>query len=182
MAVDMRYGDYIRESFEVVKANLGASVVMAVLAGVPVLGWVALHNWLAMFKFARAEGKPMDIGGLFDFEHVVDKTLTMLLVSVAASCCVVPGMLLAFAPCIVADKPGTSFMSAIQAAFAFAKANAAAMIMLALVCGIVSSLGTFVCLVGGLLTLPVAAGALFLGYEDQRAAVEAAAAQDGVSL
>ncbi len=182
MAVEMRYGDYVKESFEVVKANLGPSVVMALVMAIPVLGWVAIFNWLAMFKAARAEGKPMDIGGLFNFENAADKIITLLLLCCGYMCCVVPGMLIAFAPCIIADKPGTPAMSAVKAALEFGKANVVPMIVLGLVVAIVQSLGSVACGVGILITMPIAQGALFLAYEDQRAAVEAAAAQGGVSL
>jgi len=192
MAVQMRYGDYVKEGFEVVKANIAPSAVLVLLMGMPIIslaGPIFLVNYMAAVKSARTEGKPIEIGALFNFENALDKWLGLFLCGVAiglGNLCVIGGIiaagLLFFTAPILADKPGTPFISAIKASFTFAKGNLVPMIILAFLIGIVQMLGVFACVIGIFVTLPIGFAATFIAYEDHKAAIEAAAAEGGVQL
>jgi len=178
----MRYGDYIKDSFDVFKANPAAGIVSCLAMIIPIVNLVVIINYMGMVKAAKAEGKPMEIGQLFDFEHAVDKIVGPLLVGIVGSCCFLLAFVLAFTMPILADKPGTPFMSAIKAAFAFGKGNFVPLTILSIILGVVNMLGNLACGIGVLVTFPVCIGALFLAYDDNRAAVEAAAAEGGITL
>lgn len=211
MAVEMKYGDYIKGAVDVVKANLVPAAVAGVLINLamlistagsvlaqvvmPVLGMLSLLaipvglvqgvfviNWMKAVKAAKHEGKPIAIGDLLNFENVVDKVLTGILFGIGIMCCCVPGCLLAFAPCLVADRPGTSFMNAVKASLAFGKQNIVPMILLTVICLVLGGIGSIACLVGMFITSPIGFGALYLAYEEHRSALEAAAAEGGVAL
>lgn len=185
MAVQMRYGDYVKGGFEIVKANLVPSVVYALLLFIPIVslgGPIWTVNFMACVKAAKHEGKPIQIGDLFNFENAVDKWVGGFIMGLGFMCCIVPGMLLAFIPAIIADKPGTPFMNAVKGALAFGKANIVPMIMLMLVAMVVIVIGEILCVVPVLVALPTAQAAIFLAYEDHKSAVEAAAAEGGVQI
>jgi uncharacterized membrane protein len=193
MAVQMRYGDYIKGGFEIVKANLVPSIVFALLLGLPIVslaGPIFMVNFLAAVKAAKHEGKPIQIGDLFNFENAVDKWVGPFIVAICIGignmCFVIPGILLAgilyFTAPILADKPGTPFLNAIKGAASFGKANMVPCVLLAFVLGLVAFLGVIGCGVGILITLPTSMAAGFLAYEDHRSAIEAAAADGGVQI
>ena len=210
MAVEMKYGDYIKAAVDVVKANLVPAAVAGVLMNLstvitlvaqvlavvlPVLALVGLLalpvaivqgvfivNWMRAVKAAKHEGKPIQIADLLNFENVVDKVITGLAFGIGLMCCCVPGALIAFGPCILADRPGTSFMNAIKAALSFGKQNLVPMLLLTIICMVVAFSGSIACLIGLFITGPIGMGALYLAYEEHRSALEAAAAEGGVAL
>lgn len=192
MAVQMRYGDYVKQAFDIVKANLVPSIVLVALPIIPLVGLVMpifLVNYLAAVKAAKNEGKSMELGDLFNFENAVDKwvgVFLVILINGLASMCVIGGIitggLFLFVPAILADKPGTPFMSAIKASFYFGKANLVPLILLSIVAGIVYFVGILACGLGVFITMPVAAASIYIAYEDHRSALEAAAAEGGVAL
>jgi uncharacterized membrane protein len=190
MAAEMKYGDYIGGGWNIVKANLVPSIVAALAMIIPFVGLIVMVNYMAAVKAAKHEGKPIEIGALFNFENAVDKILGPLvfgiIVMIASMCFVLPGIAAAgvfyFSIPILADKPGTPWMNAIKAGMAFGKANLVPCILVSLVLGIVAGLGQIACGVGMLITLPIGLAAHFLAYEDHKAAIEAAAAQGGVQI
>lgn len=193
MAVQMKYGDYVKGGLDIVKANLVPSIVLPLLMFVPLVslaGPIFIVNYMAAVKAAKHEGKPMEIGLFFNFENAVDKWVGLFLCGVLTQIgmmlFVIPGILIAgvtfFTAPILADKPGTPFMSAIKASVAFGKANIVPMILLAIVLGIVQMAGMIALCVGIFITMPVAVAGAYLAYEDHKSAVEAAAATDGVKL
>jgi uncharacterized membrane protein len=185
MAVQMRYGDYVKQSWEIVKANIGPSIVFTIACFFPIVNLgmpIWMCNFMAAIKAAKNEGKPIQIGDIFNFENAADKWLGPFLASLAYMCCVIPGMIVAFTPCIIADKPGTPFMSAIKGALQFGKANIVPMILVCIVCGVVIAIGQILCVLPVLITFPIGQAAMFLAYEDHRAAVESAAAEGGIQL
>jgi hypothetical protein len=193
MAVQMRYGDYIKGGLDIVKANIVPSIVLVLLMGLPIIslgGPIWIVNYLAAVKRAKHEGKPIEIGDLFNFENAVDKWVGLFIVGVCVGIgnmlFVIPGIiamgLFYFTAPILADKPGTPFMSAIKGALAFGKGNLVPSIILAFVMGLVSFLGVIACFLGVFITLPMSLAGGYLAYEDHKAAVEAAAAADGVQL
>lgn len=193
MAVQMRYGDYVKEAFEIVKANLVPSVVFALATAIPLVNLLSpifMINFMAAVKAAKHEGRPIQIGDLLNMENAVDKWVGMFIVGLAVGignmCFIIPGLVLAailyFTAPILADKPGTPFMNAIKGAFAFGKGNIVPSLLLVIVLGLVAFVGVLACGVGTLVTMPIAVAAGFLAYEDHKAAVEAAAAESGVQI
>lgn len=183
MAAQMKYGDYIKGGWEIVKANLGAAIVATLCIGmIPFVGLLVMVNFLAGVKAAKHEGKPIAIGDLFNFDNAVDKIVGPLVVGIGFMFCFVPGALIYFAIPILADKPGTPFMDAVKAGLAFGKANIVPMILLVFIMFFVGGLGAIACYVGMFITQPIALAGLYLAYEDHKSAVQAAAAEGGVQL
>ncbi len=185
MAVELDYKGAIEEAFDVVKANLGPSLAVGVICIVPPLSLAAplvVVNFLVAVKRARKEGRQIEFGDLFVTENVADKWVGTFVAGFAYSLCFVPGALLMFAPCILADRPGTPFIQALKAAFAFGKANLAACLMLSAVCLVLVLVAQIACLLPVLFALPTAHAAVFITYEEHHAAIEAAAAEAGVQL
>lgn len=210
MAVEMKLGDYIKASVDIVKANLPGAAVAGLLMNLataisivgqvgafvfPPLGLIALLaipvalvqgvfviNYMRAVKQAKHEAKPIAVGDILNFENIVDKVVGGFAWGLGFACCCIPGVLILFTPCILADRPGTSFMNAIKAALAFGKANLVPSLLLALVCLILAYAGSIACLVGMFITGPIGMGAIYLAYEEHKIAVEAAAAEGGVAL
>lgn len=185
MAVELDYKSAIEEAFEVVKANLGPSLAVGVISIVPPLTLAAplvVVNYLIAVKRARKEGRQIEFGDLFNTENLADKWVGAFLAGFAYALCFLPGALLMFTPSILADRPGTPFVRALKAAFAFGKANLAGCLMLSLVCVVLILVANIVCLLPVLFAVPTAHAAIFITYEEHHAAIEAAAAEAGVQL
>lgn len=195
MAAEMKYGDYISGGWGIVKANLVMAAVCLLVMGIVgsitfgILMPLLMVNFMSMIKAAKQEGKPIDIGGLFNFDNAVDKIVAPFIVGFLAflgNFCIVGGLIVGglffFTVPILADKPGTPWMNALKGSLAFGKANLVPSILLALVVGIVGGLGTIACYVGIFVTAPIAIAAQWLAYEDHKSAIESAAAAEGVQL
>lgn len=210
MPVEMKLGDYIKASVDIVKANLVPAAIAGVLMNLstaiavvaqagafvfPPIGLVGLLalplalvqgvfviNYMRAVKQAKNEAKPIAVGDILNFENVVDKVIGGLVWFIGFACCCIPGVLILFTPCILADRPGTSFLNAIKAALAFGKANLVPSLILAVVCLLLGFAGSILCLVGLFITSPIGMGAIYLAYESHKTAVEAAAAEGGVAL
>lgn len=163
MAVEMKFGDYVKGGVEVFTKNVVPCIVFWVVLLIPVVGWVAAVNYMAAVKAFKTEQKPIDIGALFDFGGLVDKIVTVILMAIGFQIFFIPGCLIAFGPCIVADKPGTPFMKAVMGALNFSLKNLVPMIICGIVCGIAS------------IVAPIGMAAFMLAYLDHKDAVAAAA-------
>ncbi|MEZ6187211.1 MAG: hypothetical protein R3F62_19640 [Planctomycetota bacterium] len=214
MAVEIKFGDHIKESLEICKANLVPTLLtplIAAIAGIvvmlpaiivqmvvdPTIGsllsiplnivaagvnGIFMINFMAAVKAAKHEGKAIAIGDILNFENAAGKALTQIGVTIGFIFCCIPGVILFFAPAIVADKPGTSPAQALKAALAFGKGNIVPMLILLIVFIVLVIVGQLACGVGVLFTLPLAQGMVFLAYDAHKASVEAAAAEGGVQL
>lgn len=197
MAAEMKYGDYISGGWGIVKANLVPCIVlvliMVVLGMVPLGGLLnplLMVNFMAQVKAAKKDGKPMDIGGFFNFENAVDKLVGPIIIGfvagLASICLVIPMFIVMGVFCflmpILADKPGTPFMNAIKGSMAWGKQNIIPGTLLVIVTMLVAFVGVLACGLGTFITLPIANAALYLAYEDHKSSVEAAAAGEGVQL
>jgi hypothetical protein len=203
MAQEFKNVDYVKESIGFVKGNLVPSAVAGICSGIPIIGGSVLVNYLRAKKAGSVQ-----IGQLFNFENLVPNFLASLSMF-GFSCCFVPGVLLIFTMPIMADRPGTEWMSAIKASFNFGKQNLVPMIIMTLICGLVvalpmialciiitvismilpSMIAMIVSLVGLLAMMGIAAiggpivwGAINNAYNDAKAGVAAAAAEAGVTL
>ncbi len=172
MAAEMKYGDYISGGVDIFKANIVPCIVATLCLIIPIVGMVVLVNFIAGIKGFKEGGTPIDIGALFNFENVVDKILVVLVMSIGFMLCIIPGCLIYFAPFIVADKPGTGFMDAVNQSLSFGKANLVNMIILVLVLGIVSGIGSVI-VIGTLITFPISMGAAWCAYADHKGAISA---------
>ncbi|MBX3471750.1 MAG: hypothetical protein KF878_33255 [Planctomycetes bacterium] len=189
MAAQMKFGDYISGGLEVFKANVVPSVVAVLCMMIPFVNFLIGINYMAAVKAAKHEGKPIQIGDLFNFENAVDKIvgpfLVVFLMNIGSMILFVPGLIIGglfvFVGPILADRPGTSFIDAMKASLHFAKGNLVPCILLSLVVGIVTFVG-MMCCVGAFVTIPLGLGTAFLAYEDHKSAVQAAAAEGGVQL
>lgn len=182
MAVEMKYGDYIKGGWELVKPNLVSSIVAMICMCIPIVGFQVMINYLKGIKEAKASGKAIEIGSLFAFDNFVNNLVAILIASVFAMCCGIPFALVYFVVPILADHPGVGFMDAVKGALAFGKQNFVASLLLMIVLGVVGALGEIACGVGVLITYPVAMAAMWLAYEDHKAAIHAAAAESGITL
>jgi uncharacterized membrane protein len=178
----MKYGDYVKGGWDLVKPNLVPSIVATLCMCIPFVGIQVMINYLKGIKEAKNSGKAIEIGSLFDFSNVVNNIVACFALGLAFECCLVPGAVLFMIPALLADHPGTSFMDAIKGAMAFGKQNIVPMLLLAIVLGIVQSLGSIACFVGIFVTAPVSMAAYWLAYEDHKAAVHAAVAEAGITL
>jgi uncharacterized membrane protein len=181
MAVEFKYGDYIKGGIDIFKANLVPSVVATLCMMIPIVGIQVQVNFLKAIKENKANGKPIDIGSLFDFSNFVNNLVALIIMVIAGYCCLVPMMILFMIPPILADHPGIGFMDAVKGALAFGKQNIVPMIILTLVIGVFISIGSF-CFVGIFATLPIGLAAHWLAYEEHKAAIHAAAAEAGITL
>lgn len=183
MAVEFKYGDYIKGGIEIFKANMVPCLVAgACIMFIPIFNIQVMVNYLKAVKENKQNGKPIDIGALFDMTNIVNNIIAMFIMGISAICCYVPMMILYMTPGILADHPGVSFMDAIKGALAFGKQNIVPMILLTLVIGIFISLGFMCFYVGGFATLPIGLAAHWLAYDEHKATVTAAAAEAGITL
>lgn len=182
MAVELRYGDYIKGGWEIVKPNLVPSIVATLCMCIPILNIQIIINYMRMVKDAKNGGKPIDIGGLFNFDNIVNNIIAMLIIGVANGFCFLIGPLFLFAPCILADKPGIGFMDAVKGSLGFGKGNYVPSLIFMIVCGILLVICEILCFLPILVGLPIVLAAHVLAYEEHKAAVAAAAAEMGVTL
>lgn len=160
-------------------AGLAMSVLsLLMLLAMPLL----VTNYMAGVKEFQASGKPISIGDLLKFNDIVNRYITIFLVSVSVMCCFVPVLLTCWAVPIIVDKPGIGFMNAIKAAIAFGKKNIVQTLILMIVLGVVNFIGQLACGIGVFITLPAVQAAFFIAYELKRDEVAAAAAESGISL
>ncbi len=182
MAVEMKYGDYIKGGWDLVKPNLVTAIVAMICMCIPIFGIQVSVNFLRGLKEAKASGKAIEIGSLFAMDNIVNNIIAMILCGLFAMCCGLPFCLVYFGPALVADHPGVGFMDIVKGALAFGKQNIVPSLILMIVLGIVGGIGQIALGVGILITYPIAMGAMWCAYEDHKAAIHAAAAESGVTL
>lgn len=201
-----KYGDYIKGGISLVKANLIPSVVAGLGMAIPVLGATVMVNYMRGLKAAKGGGKPIEIGALFKFDGLVPNFIAQVLWMLAYCCCSIPGMLTCMTMPIMADKPGVQPVNAFKGALQFGLGNLVGVIVLMIAIGILSMIPivplvvlqtvlvsiTQSGLIGllflplflavGLILGPLATSIIWSAYDDARGAVEATAAEKGVSL
>jgi hypothetical protein len=181
MAVEMKYGDYIKGGVDLFKVNLVPSIVAMICMCIPIFGIQVSVNYLRGLKEAKASGKAIEIGSLFAMDNIVNNIITMIICFLFAMCCGLPFALVYFGPALCADHPGVGFMDIVKGALAFGKQNLVPSLILMIILSIVGGIGGVV-VVGSLITYPIAMGAMWCAYEDHKAAIHAAAAESGVTL
>jgi uncharacterized membrane protein len=179
----VKTGEWVSKSWELVKQDLGMHIVICLVIGLisgtglggliaPALtcGWM----WIFLQKMRNPSYK-VSIGDMFSkgFEVFVPSLVAGILIglfsSVGSIACgvgsiVVYGLLILAMPLII-DKR-MDFWPAIQLSFETTKANWLAWSLFALVLGLLYMLGVIVCIVGVLVTTPIAVGAIVMAYKD----------------
>lgn len=153
----------------------GGGVLMYV--GIAIMGLLTMAGFLiASMGMTRAsldatQGRPVSIQSAFRTEDLTGFLTTQLLVAlivmVGSVLCYLPGLVAAvflqFAGMFALDKK-LGAVDAIKASFELVKANLGNAILLAIVAGLIASIGSAVCGVGALFTMPIASIALAYGY------------------
>jgi hypothetical protein len=189
MAVEFKYGDYIKAGWGIVKANLVTSIVMILVIAVgsflavgALIAPQMIINYMKGVKEAKASGKPIEIGALFAFDNFVNNLIAMFIAGLFAMCFGLPFCLVYFTAPILADHPGIGFMDAVKGALAFGKSNLVPRLILMIILGVVGGIGGVACGLGVFITYPIMFAAQWLAYEEHKAAITAAAAEAGVTL
>lgn len=155
--------DHIKEGLNVFTSNLVPSIVAVLGLCIPIVGIFVLINYLVGVKNFKESGTPIDIGGLFSFEHAGNRLIGVIvwavLISIGSMFCVIPGLILAvltyFFPCILADKPEMPWMDALKASLAFGKANFVSSLILMILGGLTGFLW---------ITMPIGFAGQMLAY------------------
>lgn len=195
---------HLRESGEAFAANGALGALAGLFMTVPVAGTIAVCNWQALVGRSVTQGAPATLEGLLDLQAPLERAqpgflllvLSALLSGVASFLGLI-GLVLAlgssillffltggcaFATGLMADRPELSFLAALRATGALAQRHPVDMFKLCAACGGVALLGTLGCLLGLLISLPIASGALYLAGRAARIEVETCAAAAGIQL
>ncbi|MBL4846836.1 MAG: hypothetical protein JKY65_15055 [Planctomycetes bacterium] len=195
---------HLRESGEAFAANWMLGLLAGLLGTIPVAGTIVLTSWQGIVGRSAGQGESAELAHLLDTTQALERAqpgfgvlVAAALVSALASFLGVVGLVVAlgssvglfficgacgFATGIMADRPTLSFLSAIQTVGAFSKQHPAEMFKLLTVCGGVAALGSVACGVGLLVSVPVAAGALYLAGREVNVELETTAAAAGIEL
>jgi hypothetical protein len=187
-------GSAISRGWALVRDNMGMLVGATVLgwlitvglAFVPVVGWavgIVLLGGLDYMFLRRIRGETVQIGDLFAGFNIALLHLVLaglvagLLTSVGFVLCILPGIYLGvgyvFALPLVIDKK-MDFWPAMEVSRQVVHRHWWSIFALMIVLALIAIAGFCVCIVGGLISVPVATAALMYVYEDlfgQQAAV-----------
>jgi uncharacterized membrane protein len=183
MAREMRHGDYMKEGWEIVKANLGASILATVLILlIPIVNIQIMVNFFKAVRDYKTSKRPIDVGALFDFTNFGNNFVAALLVGLIASCCFLLYPLFFFALPILAENPRMNGIDAMKGAFAHGKANFGPLFLFMLLSIVVILVSELLCLLPVLVAFPTVLAAQWLAYEDQKEDVKTLAAQAGITI
>jgi uncharacterized membrane protein len=148
------------------------------VAFVPVVGWavgIVLLGGLDYMFIRRIRGEAVQIGDLFAGFNLAFLHLTLaglvkwLLTSLGLMLCILPGIYLAvgyvFALPLVIDKK-MEFWPAMEVSRRVVHRHWWSIFALVIVSGLIACAGFLVCIVGALVTVPVASASLMYAYED----------------
>ncbi len=177
MAVENKYGDWIKAGWEHTKADLvpwALATLVASLAGIcfiiaPQVG----ANYLKMVREYKNNGTKPEIGKLFVFDNLVQYLIAVIIVAVAQMLCIIPVFLVFWTLPLMAFK-GMGAVDAAKASFNYVKGNFVGTLILAIVIGFVAQIGNLACGLGGFVTIPIAMFALVYAYEAHESAIDAA--------
>ena len=179
--VEVKFGDWIQKGFDLFKSNAGVlipALLVAYLLSAVTIGILAGPMWVGMILITFAlidkkEPKPT-IGDVFKgFAYFLPSFLFMLLFGIAA---MVVSLILMWIPCIgmllnmllliaastavmftlflIADRK-LDFIPAIRESWAMVKKNFWQFLALNLVAAVIGSIGSVVCGIGAIITMPL---------------------------
>jgi uncharacterized membrane protein len=179
-------GGAISRGWELVRVNMGVLVGATVLgwvitcgvAFVPVVGWavgIVLLGGLDYMFIRRIRGEAVQVGDVFAGFNIAFLHLTLaglvkwLLTSLGFIVCILPGIYLGvgyvFALPLVIDKR-MEFWPAMEVSRRVVHHHWWSIFGLVIVLALVAFAGFLICLVGALVTIPVASASLMYVYED----------------
>lgn len=175
MASEIKYGDHVSGGVSAVMANLVPSIVALVGLMIPILGIFTTLNYMAGIMAFKESGKAMEIGDLFNFDHLPNRLIGMIVYGVIAMIGMmlffIPGLIFVsvtyFFPTMLAEKPDMPWADALKQSLAYGKQNLVPCLILAIVCGVC---GMF------FVTIPIAFAAQSLAYVAHKGEVAAATA------
>jgi len=176
-AVHVTAGHWIGAGWEMVKADMGAYVLAAliffVLSGVPFIQG-ALITGFHIYTMKKLAGRRADFGDLFKgFNYFIPTLVATLLIGVftffGTLLCIIPGLVVAaalkFTYLFIVDKR-MDFWPAIQASHAVVKQDYFGFTMFLILAFLVNLLGFVCCIVGVLVTFPVTIAAVTVAYRE----------------
>jgi uncharacterized membrane protein len=177
--IESRTGHWIGEGWELVKADIGTFVLVAlvflVLNGmVPLIISGPLAAGFHIFCMKKILGRRAEFADLFTgfnffVPTLVASLVTSLLVTAGAVLCIIPGLVIAamyqFTYLFVVDKR-MDFWPAMQASHAVVKNDYFGFTMFLLALLGINILGVLACFVGVLVTIPLTFAAITVAYKE----------------
>lgn len=186
--------EHFSAAWEDIKDNLVGWILYVLVFGVVnsftggLAALVLLPNVLRGTRDALHGGVAPDIGGMFNFDKVGDDVVAMLIqgvgIAIGSLACgigaLVAAVLFIWIPFIAAEgkfAPADSW----KVSLAHAKGSAVDIIVFLLIAGVVNMVGSLLCGVGLLVTIPVTLAAQWKFFEANRDQIYALASQEGVA-
>jgi uncharacterized membrane protein len=177
--VQVRAGHWIGEGWELVKADMGNYVLLAIVftllgSMVPIIIQGPLIAGLHIFTMKKLMGRRAEFADLFlGFNYFVPTLVASLLialfVSIGTILCIIPGLVVAamykFTYLFIVDKR-MDFWPAMQASHAVVKQDYAGFTLFLLLMVLVDILGVLCCVVGIFVALPVTFAAITVAYKE----------------
>ncbi len=177
--VQVRAGHWIGEGWELVKADMGNYVLLAIVftllgSMVPIIIQGPLIAGLHIFTMKKLMGRRAEFADLFlGFNYFVPTLVASLLialfVSIGTILCIIPGLVVAamykFTYLFIVDKK-MDFWPAMQASHAVVKHDYFGFTMFLLLMVLVDILGALCCVVGIFVALPVTFAAITVAYKE----------------
>ncbi len=179
MAVENKYGDWIKAGWEHTKGDLVPWALTTFVMGLCGICFIIFPqvgaNYLKMIREYKNNGTKPEMGKLFVFDNVVQYLIALVIMAVAQMLCIIPVFLVFWTIPLMAFK-GMGAVDAAKASYNYVKGNFVSTLLLAIVLGFVQSIGNLACGLGGFVTIPIAAFAWVYAYEAHEAAIDAAQA------
>ena len=177
--VTLQTGRWIDAGWQMVKADLGNFVLMALvfslLSGmVPIIIQGPLMAGFHIYCIRKMFGRHAEFADLFKgFNYFVPTLVASLLISLFTAlgtlACIVPGLVIAamykFTFLFIVDKR-MDFWPAMQSSHAIVKTDYVGFTLFLIVLGLINLLGVLCCLVGVFVTIPLSIAAITVAYRD----------------
>jgi uncharacterized membrane protein len=170
-------GRWIGAGWDIVKADLGNSVLIALVfilvSAVPLIGGALIAGFHYYFQ-KKLMGRKSDFADLFKgFNFFVPTLVASIVIGLfvfgGTLLCVIPGLVVAamykFTYLFIVDKR-MDFWPAMQASHAVAKNDYFGFTMFLLLTALVNLLGALCCIVGLLVSIPVTFAAITVAYQE----------------
>jgi uncharacterized membrane protein len=177
--VQVRASHWIGEGWELVKADLGNYVLMALIftflgSMVPIILQGPLFAGMHIFTMKKLLGRRAEFADIFTgfnffVPTLVASLLIALFVSIGTILCIIPGLVVAamykFTYLFIVDKR-MDFWQAMQASHAIAKRDYVGFTMFLVLMVLVDLLGVLCCVVGIFVAMPVTIAAITVAYKE----------------
>jgi uncharacterized membrane protein len=189
MAAQMTIGELVKKSWEIVKGDLAFYIVGIILVTVAgqFTGGLLMGPLMVGFIMGaqkKMKGEQAGIGDIFSlgFSKFVPALIAMIVIGLAGFIgmiiLIIPGILVMFFTSLtffVLAEKNIDGIAAIKESFALVKANWKRVLIVMIVASIVAQIGTVACIVGVLVTGPMAMVMLIIMYNEIKGGAPAAA-------